>query len=245
MSIQTDFTAEYHRSLIVPSYDVGPGNTLKLGSAMRLAQETGEQHLDRLGVGFEDLRKQNGLVFFMVSARIKISRFPSHRESVRISTRPCGQNKAENYRDFRFFGAEDELLLSLMQVTVLADAETHRVRRVHDIQGFGPGAICAVKPDDLCRRIRAPKGLTLLGERRVFHSDLDANGHMNNAVYGDIVSDFLPAEARSSEREIEINFIGEVSEGDVLRISGGREKGKYFLIGNTDSGVSFTASSLL
>lgn len=247
MSTETeeDLAAEYSRSLIIPSYDVGPGDTLKLGSAMRLAQETGEQHLDRLGVGFEDLRKKTGLVFFMVSARIRIFRFPTHREAVRIFTRPRGQNKAEYYRDFRFFGAGDKPLLSVMQVTVLADAQTHRVKRVRDLQGFGPDATGPVKPDELCRRIRLPEGLAPLGERRVFRSDLDANSHMNNAVYGDIVIDFLPPEARSTAREIEINFVSEVSEGDVLHICGGKSGGKFYLSGSTGAGVSFTASSLL
>lgn len=230
---------EYSRSLAIPVYDVGPGDTLKLGAALRLVQETSEQHLARLGVGYEALRKETGLVFFIVSVAVKIFRFPRHGEKIRISTRPRGQNRAEYYRDFRFFGPGDEPLLTVMQVTVLADARTHRVKRVRNLAGFGDRATMPVDPAELAERFPMPADLPPLGERRVFHSDLDANGHVNNAVYGDTVWDFLPPDVRRAAREIRIDYRGETEEGDALRVSGGSREGKYYLNGQNANGLSF------
>lgn len=241
-NIPEEIYNEYSRSLTVPSYDVGPGDTLKPGSALRLAQETSEQHLGRLGVGYEELRAKTGLVFFIVSSTAWISRFPARGERIRISTRPRGQRRAEYYRDFRFFGAGDELLLRVMQVTVLADARTHRVTRVRNMEEFGAKAVMPVDPSELVERLSIPEGLPPLGERRVFHSDLDANGHMNNAVYGDVVWDFLSPAARRAAKGIRIDYRGETAEGDALRVFGGARDGAFYLRGENANGLSFCGS---
>lgn len=235
-------TEEYSRRITVPAYDAGPGGLLKPGAAFRLSQETSEQHLEKLGVGYESLKEQTGLVFFMVEGRLRIFRLPARSEEIRISTRPRGQDRAEYYRDFRFFGAGDELLLSCMQVTVLADCVTHRVKRVHSgLEAFGPNAVKPVVPEDGIPRMELPAELAPLGERKIFYSDLDANGHTNNAVYCDVVWDFLPPALRGTAGEIRISYRSETPEGDTLRVSGAENGGKYFLRGDHSAGMSFSA----
>ncbi len=98
---------------------------------------------------------------------------------------------------FKFYAENGTLLINVMQTTVLADAETHKVQRPQALKQFG------FYPENVIEAggahgalFRSGRACQLLGERRVFHSDLDANGHMNNTVYGDIVWDFLPPDVR-------------------------------------------------
>lgn len=232
---------EYARSLGVPVYDVGAGNTLKFGSALRLVQETSEQHLAVMHVGYETMRSAAGLVFFIISTRVKILRMPAHGERIVIKTHPRGRAGAQFYRDFLFYTEAGERLLEVMQTTVLADAETHKVQRPQALKQFGLYPENLVEPEERMERFSVPDDLPPLGERRVFYSDLDANGHMNNTVYGDVVWDFLPQEVRGTARRVQINYLGEAAEGDVLRLSGGRSGGKFLLRGDRADGVSFTA----
>jgi medium-chain acyl-[acyl-carrier-protein] hydrolase len=183
---------EYSRSLNVPVYDVGPTNTLKFGSALRLVQETSEQHLNVMHAGYETMKKTAGLVFFIISTRVHIFHFPGNGEPITIKTHPRGRGGAQLYRDFKFYDAKGDLLLDVMQTTVLADAVTHKVQRPQALKQFGFYPEDIVEPENRMERFSVPDGLPLLGVRRVFYSDLDANGHMNNSVYGDIVWDFLP-----------------------------------------------------
>lgn len=234
---------EYTRSINVPVYDVGPSDTLKFGSALRLVQETSEQHLGVMRAGYETMRREAGLVFFIISTRAKIVRMPAHGERVTIKTHPCGRGGAQFYRDFLFYAEDGSLLLSVMQTTVLADAETHKVQRPQALKQFGFYPETIIKPEERMERFSVPGGMENRGERRVFHSDLDANGHMNNTVYGDIVWDFLPPEVRCAARIIQINYLCETEEGDVLRISGGADGKRFLLRGDNAAGVSFTASA--
>ncbi|WP_416201294.1 MAG: Acyl-ACP thioesterase [Thermocaproicibacter melissae] len=234
---------EYSRSLNVPVYDVGPTNTLKFGSALRLVQETSEQHLNVMHAGYETMKKTAGLVFFIISTRVHIFHFPGNGEPITIKTHPRGRGGAQLYRDFKFYDAKGDLLLDVMQTTVLADAVTHKVQRPQALKQFGFYPEDIVEPENRMERFSVPDGLPLLGVRRVFYSDLDANGHMNNSVYGDIVWDFLPPDVRRKAHTIQINYLREVNEGKDLEISGEKIGGKFFLRGDCDGSVRFTASA--
>ena len=241
--MNAEIVNEYARSLTVPVYDVGPCDTLKFGSALRLVQETSEQHLNVMQAGYEAMREKSGLVFFIISTRVRISRLPQHGEPITIKTHPRGRGGAQFYRDFLFYAQDGSLLLSVMQTTVLADAETHKVQRPQALKQFGCYPENVIEPEERMDRFLVADGLPALGERRVFHSDLDANGHMNNTVYGDIVWDFLPPDVRSTAKKIQINYLCETEEGSVLHLTGGKAGGKFLLRGDCGGSVSFTASA--
>ena len=84
-----------------------------------------------------------------------------------------------------------------------------------------------------------------MGERPIYYSDLDFNHHLNNAVYGDVLMDFLPAEMRRQPlRKIQISYISESNLGETLKIYGGpTEGGGFFLYGDHERGLSFSAKA--
>jgi medium-chain acyl-[acyl-carrier-protein] hydrolase len=241
--VNPELIHEYSRSLNVPVYDVGPTDTLKFGSALRLVQETSEQHLNVMNAGYERMKTTAGLVFFIISTRMHIFRFPGKGESITIKTYPRGRGGAQFYRDFKFYDTKGNLLLDVMQTTVLADAATHKVQRPQGLKQFGFYPENVIEPENRMERFAVPDGLPLLGVRRVFYSDLDANGHMNNTVYGDVVWDFLPSDLRRKARKIQINYLCETGEGKELELSGAQIGQKFLLRGDCDGNVSFTASA--
>lgn len=231
---------EYSRTLRVPIYEVGAERTLKLGSVLRLAQETSEQHLGVLNVGYERLRA-DGLVFFIISSRVRIRRLPAHGEEITIRTHPRGRGGVQFYRDFLFYSGEEQII-SVMQTTVMADVRTHKVRSPQHLMQYGIFSDSPVPREERIDRCKVPEGLPVVGERRVRHSDLDSNGHMNNTVYGDIVADFLPAGMRKDGlRELLITYYKECREGDTLEVREGKAERGVFLRGDCGGACSFTA----
>lgn len=72
------------------------------------------------------------------------------------------------------------------------------------------------------RHIRAPEDAFPLGQRPIRYSDLDGNRHVNNAVYGDILCDFLPGDWQRSHflRSAVLLYEHEARLGDTLQITG-------------------------
>ena len=60
---------------------------------------------------------------------------------------------------------------------------------------------------------------TELGQRTVRWSDLDGNGHLYSANYGDIIWDYLPCDLQErTPREFYINYNHEATFGETLRL---------------------------
>ncbi|OCN01581.1 hypothetical protein A7X67_00335 [Clostridium sp. W14A] len=242
--MKEDLTAEYVRRFTVPVYDVGPDNRMKLGAVLRHVHETSEQHVDLLHIGYEELREQAGIVFFLVCNRLKIRRLPCHREKIEVRTHPRGRGGVRFYRDFKFYDESGALLIDAMQVTVLADAETHRVRKPQAFVDLGVFRDEPVDPEEKMVRVAVPEGLQPVGERPVYRSDLDSNGHMNNAVYADIVADFLPEQNGEAVRGLQIDYLRETPPGENLRLTARHGEGETLMRGENSGGVSFEARVL-
>lgn len=235
---------EYSRKISVPVYDVGPKNLLKFGSVLRLVQETSEQHLDLLHISYEEYRA-DGFVFFIISTRVRINRLPEHNELLTIKTHPRGRGGAQFYRDFKFYDKNNNLIIDVMQTTVLADAETHKVQLPQNLYKYGIFRDFPVEREERIARINVRGTLPFTGERQIYYSDLDANGHVNNSVYGDIFVDFLPPGIKEeSLKEVCITYINETELGDKLQIYSKAENGKVLMYGVNKNGTSFAASAV-
>ena len=94
------------------------------------------------------------------------------------------------------------------------------------------------------KKILLPReGLEELGTRQVVWSDLDGNGHVFSANYGDIIWDYLPRDLQElTPREFYINYSHEATFGEELRLVGFRNPdGSYLMEGVGPHAACFTA----
>lgn len=241
---QKELINEYCREVRVASYEVGAQRLLKLSVLMRMCQETSEQHVDLVGLSYEKMY-EDGIVFLLITNRARIRRMPVHNEKVTIKTHPRGVNGAQFYRDFLFYSGEEKII-DVMQTSVIADPVTHKVMRPKKFLDYGIFSGEKVGPEDRVGKITVPEDLPLVGERPIRYSDLDYNRHLNNTIYGDILTDFLPGGAQGNKyAEVQINYVNESAQGDVLKIYAAKENGRVLMQGVHGRGCGFTAAATL
>lgn len=231
---------EYTRSVRVASYEVGAQSALKLSVLLRICQETSEQQMNSLGLSYEKM-SADGIVFLMITNRVKIKRMPRHNEMLTVQTHPRGTIGAQFYRDFKFF-CDGELIVDVMQTSIAADANTHKVLRPKQFFQYGIFTDEKMSSEEKITRTAVPDGLPLVGKRPVQFSDLDYNNHLNNTIYGDIVTDFLPGGASGKEyTKVQIDYVTESVLGDVLSIYARKENNQVLMQGVNSRGCGFTA----
>jgi medium-chain acyl-[acyl-carrier-protein] hydrolase len=236
--------SEYTREVCVASYEVSAQSVLKLSVLLRICQETSEQQLDLLGLSYEKLRA-DGIIFLIITNRVKIKRMPRRGETLSIQTHPRGTIGAQFYRDFKIF-CNGELIVDVMQSSIAADANTHKVLRPKQFLQYGIFTDEKMPAEEKNERTVVPDDLPLVGERVVRYSDLDYNQHLNNTVYGDILTDFLPGGAgRRCYLEAQIDYVNESVLGDVLKIYAREENNRILMRGEHSRGCGFTASAVL
>jgi len=186
-SVAPDYTWEFS----VASYDVGADRRLRPSSQLRYQQEVGERHLSTGGLDYAELYR-HGLVFVLTRTQSVITRAPRFHETVRLTTWHRENRGAQFFRCYRFADSDDQTLIESVTAFAIVDAHTHALLRPTVFDQFGLPS----QPDRQSgcpdpRRLRAPQELTSAGTRAVRWSDIDCNGHVNNAVYADIACDAL------------------------------------------------------
>lgn len=240
---ETDIWKEYAETRQIASYETGEQSTLKLSSFLRICQDVSERHLALWGLPYEKL-KEDGLVFLFARNGVSVSRMPFHREKVRVSTSPHGSLGAQFYRSYTMTNAETgEVLAELNQASVIVDASTHKILRPRIFSQYG--VQIGETDGRFLEKIEVPEGMPLVGERPVYYSDLDYNGHLNNAIYADILCDFIPGGMMGqSLKEVQINYSSECRFGDVLKLYAKEQDGAVYLCGEHERGGSFVCRAV-
>ena len=73
---------------------------------------------------------------------------------------------------------------------------------------------------DLPARLSLPpqERFSLVGERQVYFSETDRNGHMNNTRYADFVCDFLPEPEKRRIVRFSLSYLTEAAAGEILKV---------------------------
>ncbi|HIW74612.1 MAG TPA: hypothetical protein H9684_09825 [Firmicutes bacterium] len=213
---------DYTWEIRINSFETGPDRRLRLSSQLKLQQEVGELHLSAGGLGYEELYRR-GMAFVLTRTRSRILRAPVMGEAVRLRTWHRDSHGPRFYRCYQFLDGEGRSLIDSVTAFALVGVENHRLLRPTVFEQFGLREQPQRRGD--CpdpAKWKLPDTLSPAGERRVRWSDIDCNGHLNNAVYADIACDALPGGMEGRQvLEYSIAFVHEATEGEALALRAG------------------------
>ncbi len=228
--------------------EIAENGGLKMSAWFDFMQESAANHADKLGFGYESL-KSSGLIWVLSGMHIRIYSHPGHDQTVHVLTYPSGIQRLFATRQFMICGSDGKLLAEAGSSWLVLDSKTYRPKKI-EVLGIP-------MPDnpDLPRYFipvsRIPATDKTADRMRVGirYSMEDLNGHLNNAEYADIASDFLAAGTEKKQgisriSEMEIYFLNSVHRGETLRLNGINDfPGHFFIQGINESGkAAFTAS---
>lgn len=229
---------------MIPCYDTDVNCFLKPSSFMDLAQEAANLHADVLGFGYDDLIRTR-TAWVLSRMHIKFVRHPKWRDEVNLSTWHKGPCRLFYLRDFRMTDKDGKDMVVATTSWLVLNIDTRRLTR---------DAVIAENSDSVCRenaieepcdKVQIPAGANEIfaGVHVVSYSDVDMNGHTNNAVYlvwAMNVVDFEVASA-GPVKEARINFNHETKPGEKVSLYKIAEKMSdgwiYYVEGRLEDGT--------
>ena len=204
----------------IPCYDTDASWRLKPYSFMNLAQEAAGQHAVLLGFGYDDLIKTN-TAWILSRMHIKFIDTPKWRDNVTLTTWHKGLNRLFYLRDFILTDGNGKERVKATTSWLVLNLETRRL--VRDPQLMEEGTVnlenAIETPAD---KVQLPKDVepVLAFEHVVGYSDVDMNGHANNAMYMQWAMDAVDYDIASARpvRELTINFNHETKAGDSVAL---------------------------
>ena len=204
----------------IPSYNVDMSWRLKPASFMDMAQEAANQHANILGFGYDDLIASR-TAWVLSRMHVEFTDTPKWREEMTLTTWHKGLNRLFFLRDFLMTDKEGNPRVKATTSWLVINLDTRRL--VRDPQLLEDGTICSENvletPAD---KVVMPKDaeVNLVMEHAVAYSDLDMNGHVNNAMYMQWAMNAVNYEISSEKpvKEFTINFNHEIKPQEIVSI---------------------------
>ena len=236
----------YRQSFTVRSYDVDFQRRLRPEVLCSYFQEVASEHALKLGIGYQQLEAQR--MFWVLSRLLlQVERMPVWHEQITVETWAKGTEKLFALRDFIVRNANGEVLCKATSYWLILNTDNRR----------------PVRPDNFFSRLRHPEDalaarlekLPLAAREheayglQTRYSDLDHNRHVNNLRYIAWMFNCFDLDffAQHQLREMQINFLSEVREGEKIVIYREQSGSTGFLLAgirqSEDKATCFSAST--
>lgn len=211
---------KYIEKITVPCYDTDASWLLKPASFMNLAQEAAGRHAVYLGFGYDDLIVSN-TAWILSRVHVEFIDTPKWREDITLTTWHKGLNRLFFLRDFVLTDAQGKERVKATTSWLVLNLETRRL--VRDPKLIEEGTVCTENAIETpADKVQMPKEVEpeFVMEHKVAYSDIDTNGHANNAMYMHWAMDAVDYDIASTRpvKEFTINFNHETKAGDVVKL---------------------------
>lgn len=235
MSLPKDF--HFSKTFEVASFQVNPQGKISLTSLANLFQEIAWAHADSAKFGRN--LSQMSMMWALARLEIRLLKFPTWGETIRIFTGSVGADKLFAFRNFMVWDAQEQVLVEGMSSWLLLNSQTKRICQPSAVL---PSALFdpSIKPNRQPPKLVA--GGDLIGSEivKVRYADLDLNYHVNNTSYIRWVENLL-ADQGIYPTEISINFQAECFKGDLVDLLLFQKSSSKFVEGRVGEKLVFTA----
>lgn len=226
----------YQERLTVRFCQCDRSHRLKLSELFRIFSDLAVSAFAFRGMDTQFLM-QKEMVFLVSRVAVKIYRMPREGDNLRTATWEQEVQRAQFLRNFQIWSESGELMAEARSGWVLVNPFTRVIMRPQEFLDAVPDGLHPM-PEEDCgapafQRLRIKpedSGAEYMGERKVVYSDIDGNGHVDNARYLDMAMDILPEEMTLREpTEVQALFSRETLLGESL--------GLYRILGSDEAAV--------
>ncbi|MBQ9239546.1 MAG: acyl-[Treponema sp.] len=214
---------------------------LTLAELLRRTADAAVEDYRQRGLSWEFLTAQEKAIL-VSRLSFRFHRMPSVNECITISTWEEKPEVLQLVRAYEITSATGEPLVSGISSWLVVDLKTRHLMRTN---GFTLRPTPTAQREHDClptAKITAPSNMRMLGERTIRYSDIDGNGHVDNARYAEYVIDSLPAEYQHKTfTDFRMNYSKEAMLGDTLTIYGSGDDAaqKIIVVGKHPNGICF------
>ncbi len=207
----------YTKTFTLESLHCDRFGSCKPSALSYFVQEAAGEHCQLLNVSWDTLQEKH-LFWAILRHRIQITRLPENGETIRLETWPMPTTRTAFPRSVIAYDEKGQEVFRSISLWVLMDPDTRSMvlpgKSGIIVDGILRGTELSV-PGSL-----VPGVLSDSRSRSVAFTDLDVNGHMNNARYLDWIWDLLPSgfHAQHKPKEITLCYLAEAREGEQLQL---------------------------
>ena len=208
--------AFFEKEFDINSVMINMNKNLGLYGMLGVLQDVGTLHAELMGVGFEEMIKNNAFWVF-TQHKLVMKRWPKWQDKIVVKTWPRKISGMKAFRDYSIYLDEDKIGESVATFMVLDGSTRKPVKpKLDHIEYSDSYEELSILPE----KVLCPEGMQVVHSLKVRNSDLDMNHHVNNTKYAQWILDSIHIDYHRHfvVSEFDINFISECRLGDEIDI---------------------------
>lgn len=200
--------------------DIDFKKELKLSMLFSFFQEASSDASEELGFSIERLEKEFRVAWVLMKMRVDVMRSPKLGETITIETWPLKPGRLSYDRDFLVKDSKGKVIIRAISTWIIMDLKERKIDRNQRVDISYPSLINERAIDAKMKKLRASGPLQTAYQKMIGYSDVDFNGHLNNARYVDYIMDcFQVAEHKKYKiNSMEVHFTNEALPGEVISL---------------------------
>lgn len=197
------------------------------------------QHCRHFGMTYESFLASDS-AFVLIRTTVTIEKLPYAYQLLTLRTWIDGIKGPYYQRVTQWLNEEGEVVVSgRSDWVIIRPSDRSFVKPDKSDERFTQKSPVNLPP---CQRVKwGDLTLEPLGEHRVVWSEIDANGHLHSANYGDLICDVLPPSFRRKiPTSFTMEFQKECGVDDVIILTGAQSSShEFFVVGECEGQTSF------
>lgn len=209
---------------------------LQPAAVLDLFQDAAAEHAQLLGLGFASMSAR-GMAWVVLRVYYQQLAQPKLFDEVQITTWPHPPGMLDFGRDYRIDAVDGTPLILGSSTWVVIDLQIRKLIPAKEV-GFPMNSVREERI--LPQRLRKLRDFPTEGESFTLHSrytDVDLNGHVNNAKYADYMMDALRPGPDGQVESFQLDYHHEVLPETSLRICTRKEENAWLCRGCDDAGT--------
>ncbi len=227
------------RKTVVTKYQCGQ-NGMKSGALARLLEETASYDMDRRGFSGKEMKKK-GLLWILISREVRTTGLPKAGTELKICTWMYGKKHGLYLRYFLIKDKEENTIAEVSDMWGLMESDSRKLDLKTELD---TGDEDVQRPDLKMvpsLRVKFPE-FTHKIIKVISKTEIDGNGHVNNAIYLDWAEEVL---VENSLKNIElvhlwIFYEKELLEGEIAEIEFTKFGNTLYMKGSTEDETAFS-----
>lgn len=217
-------------------------NTIRPAGIFDLFQDIAKMHVTDIGYSYNKMYEL-GYYWVLLSQEYKvINELPKFNDDIIITTYPKKREKLEFEREFEIRDKNDNLLIIANSNWVVIDTKNRIISRAKDVIFEGDYYQNINYQEKAFRKLNLnPINVIEEYNYRVSLTDIDANYHMNNAKYLDVIYNMKNFDNYHFYNEVKIAYVKEAKLNDIINVKYYQEDGYECYAGYVDGNICFEA----
>ncbi|MDR3188760.1 MAG: hypothetical protein LBT94_06200 [Prevotellaceae bacterium] len=210
------FTSPFFREdrYTVYSYHTDVNRRLSLVAMLHFLQETAGNHAAAHGFGLESLSASK-LFWVLARLTLKVAAYPKWSEELLLRTWSKAPTALMGNRDFELLNAQGEVVAVASTAWLMVDVASRRPQRIERFGTTFPHVLDRHAIPEPPEKLPPVAASAATEAKEIMPSDMDMNGHVNNACYVRWVLDSPLFRQEGKEvKALEVNFLHESRAGE-------------------------------